>query len=79
MTSCYRAIPTRWKEVLDLLQRMKSEGVEPNAIIYNTAVRACLAAGQNETARSLVDEMIAAEYTPCPDLTTRVAIASSSG
>lgn len=77
MAACYRATPTRWKDVLDLLQRMKADGVKPTNVIYDTAIRACLDGRQNEVARSLVDEMLDAGHEPFAELMTRVAIASS--
>lgn len=36
---------------------MESEGVSPNAVTYNTAIRACGAAGALFEALSLMDEM----------------------
>lgn len=78
MAACYRAAPVRWKEVLGLLEQMKAQGLRPNNVIFDTAIRACLSGGQSEAARGLVDEMLDSGYKPFPELMTRVAIASSS-
>lgn len=43
--------------VLRYAQEMKSEGIAPNTVAYNTAIRACGAAGELTEALQLVDEM----------------------
>merc|ERR1719230_1745643 len=57
------AAKARWEEALRLLREMKEADVRPDAVVYNTALAACVQAKQVEQAARLLDEMEAAE--PC--------------
>ena len=46
-----------WSKVLKLLGQMKKDGVEPDAISYSSAIRACGAAGQWHEALELIKIM----------------------
>jgi pentatricopeptide repeat protein len=50
-----------WRIVLNLLEQMQKEGVQPDAISYSSAIRACGAAGQWKEALELIRIMQASK------------------
>lgn len=59
--SCIGAVAHsgRWQEALNLLRRMRGEGIAPTTPVFNAAIKACSRGGQLKAVFALLDEMCA--------------------
>lgn len=61
--SCIGAVAHsgRWQEALNLLRRMRGEGIAPTTPVFNAVIKACSRGGQLKAVFALLDEMCAGE------------------
>ena len=53
-----------WQTALELMQTMRSKGLQPDVAAYNAALQACATGSQYATAAALFEEMQKAGVTP---------------
>jgi pentatricopeptide repeat domain-containing protein 1 len=57
MNACVVAKPPQWSTALELMEKMKRVGIQPNVVTYCTAMKACQKGGQWEQALAFIPLM----------------------